>query len=153
MAVIALSGCITQKKCEQRYPHKDSVSVEYRTKDSTIYVSDSASYIMYLGCYDAYGKLTENNIRLMGEITTLKSNVVQPVVKVRDHFIKVDCVVDSLKVYLKWKERYTSEVKTVTVEVNKITWWQMTQIWMGRILMVLIASGIIYVILKLVKKV
>lgn len=153
IAVIALTGCITQKRCEQMFPHRDSVSVQYLTRDSTVFVSDSASYMMYLGCYDAYGKLTDDNVRLMGEITTLKSNVVKPVVQIKDRFIKVDCVVDSLRVYLKWKERYTSEVKTVTVEVNKVTWWQKTQIWMGRILMVLIVAAGVYVTLKLAKKV
>ena len=53
----------------------------------------------------------------------------------------------------KWKEKYTSDVKTVTVEVNKVTWWQKTQIWMGRILMVLIVAAGVYVTLKLAKKV
>ena len=84
---------------------------------------------------------------------TLKSNVIKPVVQIKDRFIKVDCVVDSLRVYLKWKEKYTSDVKTVTVEVNKVTWWQKTQIWMGRILMVLIVAAGVYVTLKLAKKV
>ena len=109
--------------------------------------------LLYLGCYDSLGNLTTDYIRLQGEVEQLQGRNVKPIIIVKDKYIQVECLVDSSKVYLQWKEKHILKQDTLLKEVttNIVTSWQWFQIWSGRVFFIVLIAVIIYAILKLKK--
>lgn len=86
----------------------------------------------------------------MEEIRTLKESArVQQALELKDNRLTVKAVVDSMGIYLTYKERRREDqkvqvVETVIVkEVNILKWWQKTLICFGIISIVLSALSII----------
>ena len=102
-------------------------------RDTIIYKSDSAGFRAMLEC-DSLGR-----VRLKAIENYYAGQMIRPKIEFRDRYIKVDCVIDSVKIYATLKDRYTvKEQKTDTVtiqEVNKLTSFQWFQIWTGKVLL------------------
>lgn len=153
-SIFFLASCVTQQRCLEKYPPKDSTTIVYLPKDTTIYIpADSSMKLLYLGCYDSLGNLTTDYIRLQGEVEQLQGRNVKPIIIVKDKYIQVECLVDSSKVYLQWKEKHILNQDTLLKEVttNIVTSWQWFQIWSGRVFFIVLIAVIIYAILKLKK--
>jgi len=118
---ILLSSCITQKKCEDRFPSKDSVSTSVIYKDSLVFIGDTLyfagdSVVIHdsIKCPDYY-KETK-----VGRITST--------VSIKNGKLKVVCHEDSLQHILdsvitirtKTASEFKSE-KSKPVEVFKTT--------------------------------
>jgi hypothetical protein len=83
-------------------------------------------------------------------------NSQDPTIDISDNILKVVMPVDSMAIYAKLRDRYTftskSELKNDVKEVNVLTGWQWFQIWLGRILSILLLIAIIYIIIKFKSK-
>jgi hypothetical protein len=156
-ALLMLSGCITQQKCDRKFPCKghDSLSVITNTKlvyrDTTIYVylpgqtvRDTvkiyldANSIMHSDVSKLYTSLAESwawveNGKLMHRLTQNDTLLAQHI---------KNAIMQSFSTVT------TSENKTIIKEVNRINGWQWFQIWVGRLFALIIA---VYFGFKVVK--
>jgi len=68
-----------------------------------------------------------------------------PQVQIKDQVLKVDCLCDSMSIYLKLKDTHITDMlkETVFVPTEKaLTAWQQVQLWLGRVLLIAITGGL-----------
>ena len=89
----------------------------------------------------------------MEEIHTLKESArIQQTLSLKDNKLTAKAVVDSMGIFLTYKERYREEQKVQVIEtviekeVNVLKWWQKALMWVG---ITSLASTAILVTLKL----
>lgn len=115
-------------------------------RDTVIEIQkDSSYYRAYLECINGKVVLKEKTVPL-----TKKGNYLRPPkVNIKDNIITVDCEAEAQKKFIKWKETYTNAVLETIVEnpyivEKELSWWQITQIFLGRtfiLLAVLLGLG------------
>jgi hypothetical protein len=148
------NSCITKQRCSERYPCPEINSISTNTsikediRDTTLYTkTDTGLVIAMLKC-DSLGNVYVSRIIALEGVLDSQP----PFLDITDNILKVAMPVDSIAVYAKLKDRYTttskSELKTIVKEVNVLTGFQCFQIWLGRFLLVLLLLAIIYVVLK-----
>ena len=122
-------------------------------RDTTIIIPpDSAWLKAWLQC-DSTGNI------LMQQLELKSSNFVMPMARLEyitpsSAILSLDCKTDSLEMVIRLKERTIRHLQqsqtTQYIEVErKLTWWQQTQIHLGRALLVLLAAAVVYAIVKL----
>ena len=98
---------------------------------------------------------------LLRELQTANGKTTSTAITVVRHdtvtLFEVNCNTDSLELQLKIRDRQIRQLsnsRTVeTVEVEKrLTWWQITQIYSGRIFLALIAALAVFTVTKLYLK-
>lgn len=109
---------------------------------------DSSYYKAYLECVNGQVVIKEKTVPL-----TKKGNYLQPPkVNIKDNIITVDCEAEAQKLFAQWKEIAIAAVidtlikNPYTIE-KELSWWQETQIILGRIflfLAVLIGLGFVF---------
>ena len=147
--VFSVIGCKTKKVIEKTIIVHDSIHVEnVKMHDSLINVikrNDSASIRLNFKC-DSLGQIYITKInQLAGE-----KQKIQFVFK--DNMIYVKCQVDSLSIAIKWADKITKtsstnskvEIQTIVQEVNRLTQWQVLQMWGSRLFVLLIVLYILY---------
>lgn len=139
VAGILLSGCVTRKNCNRKYPPQivrhDSIirdTIE-RVRDTTIYIPPDRAYLK------AWVECDENGKLLMKKIENYEAGErVKPKIIVRDNYVEIECEVDSASIAHHWIETHTKAVdsnkEVTTVEINVLTGFQWFQIWGFRIL-------------------
>ena len=147
-----LSGCISQKRCAERYPvaERSTVFVQHDTvtsvKDSLIPLpADSGLIKALLECQD--GKV------VVKEILSIKPGKrVVPFFSVQNNVLTTGAKIDSSSIYFAWKETHIKESKiesrTIEKTVYKVTGFQNFLIWSGGIAWAII---VILVALKLIR--
>ncbi|MDP1621727.1 MAG: hypothetical protein Q8M08_05230 [Bacteroidales bacterium] len=132
-----LSGCITQKRCAERYPsaERSNIYVQHDTitnvKDSLIPMpADSGLIKALLECQD--GKV------VVKEILEVKPGKrVVPFFSVQNNVLTTGAKIDSSSIYFAWKETHIREsrIESRTIEktVFKVSGFQNFLIWSGRI--------------------
>lgn len=132
VALETLCGC-----CPKLYPHKTEntehlVTVTETIKDTIIQVQPDSSIVQALIRCDSTGRAR------LEEIRTLKESVrVQQTLALKDNKLTAKAVVDSMGIFLTYKERYREEQKFQVVEtviekeVNILKWWQKALMWIG----------------------
>lgn len=134
--LLLLSGCgLGRRYCEKYHPPTiidtswvDTVRSVYH--DTILYPApaDSGLIEAYLEC-DSLGQ-----VRLKQIMRYMAGKLTVPHLMIRNNLATFDCKVDSMKVFaIVWNK--TIKIKEVkannaTIEVNKLTWWQRTQIIM-----------------------
>ncbi|MBS7253511.1 hypothetical protein [Flavobacterium branchiicola] len=97
---------------------------------------DSSSYNALLECLN--GKVVLKNVIQAEPGRTLKS----PKVRLDNNTLQVDCNLKEQELYATWKSKQVKDVqeKTITVTkfVNYLTFWQKVQIWLGKLLLLLL---------------
>ena len=97
---------------------------------------DSSSYNALLECLN--GKVILKNVIQAEPGRTLKS----PKVRLDNNKLQVDCNLKEQELYAAWKSKQVKDVQikniTVTEFVNYLTFWQKIQIWLGRLLLLLL---------------
>lgn len=97
---------------------------------------DSSSYNALLECLN--GKVVLKNVIQAEPGRTLKS----PKVRLDNNTLQVDCNLKEQELYAAWKSKQVKDVleKTITITkfVNHLTFWQKVQIWLGRILLIIL---------------
>lgn len=121
---------IVQDCCPKLYPHKMEntefiVTVTETIKDTVIQVQPDSSIVQALIRCDSTVRAR------LEEIRTLKESArVQQTLELKDNRLTAKAVVDSMGIYLTYKERHREEQKVQTnetvieKEVNVLKWWQ-----------------------------
>ena len=144
VALATISGC-----CPRLYPHKTestehNVTITETIKDTIIQVQPDSSIVQALIKCDSTGRARLEEIRTLKE-----SSRIQQSLALKDNKLTAKAVVDSLGIYLTYKERHKEEQKVRTIEtviekeINVLKWWQKALMWVGIISIVLSALSII----------
>jgi len=132
-----MSGCISQKRCAERYPvaERSTVFLQHDTvtsvKDSLIPLpADSGLIKALLECQD--GKV------VVKQVLELKPGKrVVPFFSVQNNVLTTGAKIDSSSIYFAWKETHIREsrIESKTIEklVYKVTGFQNFLIWSGGI--------------------
>lgn len=97
---------------------------------------DSSSYRALLECQN--GKVVIKNVTQAEPGRNLKS----PKVRLENNKLNVDCELKEQELYARWKSQQVKETEVKTINttkfVNYLTFWQKVQIWLGRILLLVL---------------
>ena len=100
---------------------------------------DSSYYKAYLECVN--GKVV---VSQKFKVESHKGNYLEaPKVQLQDNILKVDCRAEAQALYAKWIDKYTLEHQQITKNIPyavplDLSWWQKTQIWAGRLLLLIV---------------
>lgn len=112
----------------------------------TVFITpkDSSYYKAYLECVNGQVVISKPLLK--------KGNYLQPPsVNIKDNILQVDCQAEAQKLFAKWKDNYTTESKATIQKIpypieKQLSWWQITQIWCGRLflfsLFVLVSASV-----------
>lgn len=130
---------IVQGCCSKLYPHKTEstehvVTVTETVRDTVIQVRPDSSIVQALIMCDSTGRARLEEIRTLKESARIRQTLA-----LKDNKLTAKSVVDSMGIYLTYKERYLEEQKVQVVEtiiekeVNVLKWWQKSLMWMGAV--------------------
>ena len=125
----------------------DSVKVVERWRDSIIYEEPDKAWLKgWLEC-DSVGQV------LLRELEIERGRHITPHIKIVNDTLYVECKTDSLERLLKIRDleiKMLKEMQTeVVVEVEKeLSWWETTQMKMGRLFLIVIAVLVIITVIK-----
>ena len=151
--IIFLSALAVASCCPKLYPHKtesteNMVTITEAIRDTVIEVQTDSSIVQALIRCDFTGRAR------LEEIRTLKESArVQHTLALKDNKLTAKTVVDSMGIYLTYKERYREEQKIQVVEtviekeVNILRWWQKALIWIGTAALVFVLGKIIAILI------
>ena len=121
-----------------------TVTVTETIRDTIIQVQPDSSIIQALIKCDSTGRAR------LDEIRTLKESArVQQTLALKDNRLTAKAVVDSMGIFLTYKERYREDQKVQVVEtviekeVNVLKWWQKVLMTIGIVSIIILASTII----------
>ena len=159
-AILSLQSC-----CHKLYPHTTEVtekteSVIETIRDTVIMVQPDSSIIQALIQCDSTGRARLQEINALKESARLQQTIsIEPEPKAyKPAVITVKATVDSMGIYLTYKERYkeTAQIQKIETiiekEVNVLKWWQKLFIWLGSISTILIILTLVYALVKLMVK-
>ena len=164
--IIAMAAILSmQSCCHKLYPHTAEVtekkeSVTETIRDTVIMVQPDSSIIQALIQCDSTGRARLQEINALKESARLQQTIsIEPEPKpYKPAVITVKATVDSMGIYLTYKERYkeTAEIQKIETiiekEVNVLKWWQKLFIWLGSISTILIILTLVYALVKLMVK-
>ncbi len=120
---------------------------------------DSSYYKAWLECKDGKVILTPNpSPKERGAAAKAGKYLKTPKVVVQDNILTVDCEAEAQKLYAQWKDTYIKEnvqnIKKIPYPVEKtLTWWQKTQIILGRLFLGLIVICVTLGVLRYFKRI
>ena len=135
--IIFLTTLVAVSCCPKLYPNKmesteHTVTVTETIRDTIIQVQPDSSIVQALIKCDSTGRAR------LDEIRTLKESArVQQTLALKDNRLTAKAVVDSMGIFLTYKERYREDQKVQVVEtviekeVNVLKWWQKFLMWTG----------------------
>ena len=146
LAAVALAAllAIPQGCCPKLYPHATEtteriVTVTETIRDTVIQVRPDSSIVQALIRCDSTGRAR------LEEIQTLRqSERFRQTISLQDNRLTSKAVIDSMGIYLTYKDRYREEQKVQTIEtviekeVNILRWWQKALTWAGVISTILL---------------
>jgi len=146
--LILFFGCVTQKRCNQKFPpvsetiYKDSIIEREITVyvDTIIYVELPAREIIKEVKVPVPITFKSDTVFAVGDYSSAKAWIVKRELKLKLNEgakIKID-LEKAIRETTYWKEKYINEKKTVVVEVNKLKKWQIALIGIGFISIILI---------------
>lgn len=150
VALATFCGC-----CPKLYPHKTentehTVVVTETIRDTIIQVQPDSSIVQALIQCNSTGRAR------LEEIRTLKESArVQQTLALKDNRLTAKAVVDSMGIFLTYKERYREDQKVQVVEtviekeVNVLKWWQKVLMTIGIVSIIILASTIIAKFIRL----
>ncbi|SFD93905.1 hypothetical protein [Flavobacterium phragmitis] len=140
--VISLFILLIVISCRSPKPVQNENKIQTITITETLHdtvfkiAKDSSSYNALLDCIN--GKVVLKNVIQAEPGRTLKS----PKVRLDNNTLQVDCNLKEQELYAHWKSKQVKDVLekniTITKFVNHLTFWQKVQIWLGRLLLILL---------------
>jgi hypothetical protein len=123
------------------------VTVKEILRDTILNVeADSSFYQAYIDCVNGKPVIRENEKQGDKPKTKKGKSLQAPKVTIKDNQLSVNCYQEAQNLFFKWREQFIKEFEKevkvpapVTVE-RDFTWWEITQMWIGRI--VLFIAGI-----------
>jgi hypothetical protein len=140
---VVLASCGSSKPATAE--NKTTITLRETVHDTLFKIEkDSSSYLALLECQN--GKVAIKNVIQAEPGRTLKS----PKVRLDNNQLKIDCEAIAQELLAHYKDTYqaSNTVVSVPFEVNKITWWQHTQIILFRIYAILTLLFAIWLYLK-----
>ena len=153
-AIIALSAqsCRSSKLLTTTTLKNDSIVIIENVRDTIIILPpDSAWLKAWLQC-DSTGNI------LMQRLETYNSKTIRTIARITPTtvgaIVTLDCKTDSLEMLISVKDRtirHLQQSQTIRyIEVERqLSWWQQTQIHLGRALLALLAAAVVYATIKL----
>lgn len=157
--IIVLTALTAVSCCPKLYPHKTestehTVVVTETIRDTVIQVQPDSSIVQALIKCDSTGRARLEEIRILRESTRIQQHIsfmelgYDSLADARSNssglqrkapasVMTITSKVDSLGIYLQYKERYKEEQKVQTIEtviekeVNVLKWWQKALMWIG----------------------
>lgn len=153
---IFLFSLVLLVSCKSRRPAEPIIIEHTKTitekVHDTIYKveADSAFYQAFVECKDGKPRIVPQTVQKKdGKNTTAT-------VKLQGNTLSVSANQKALEIFKTWKSQYISEIKPQIVEVpviqkveKELNFWQKTQMWAGRIFLLLIGLSIIGFLIKL----
>lgn len=105
---------------------------------------DSSYYKAWLECKDGKVILTPNpSPKERGAAAKAGRYLKKPKVVVLDNILTVDCEAEAQKLFYEWKDVYRENMKSVLQKIpflveKPLTWWQKTEIILGRLFLTLV---------------
>lgn len=147
--IILLSAVAAVSCCPKLYPHRTeniehTITVTETIRDTIIQVQPDSSIVQALIKCDSTGQARLNEIRTLKESTRVRQTLA-----LKDNRITSKIVVDSMGIYMTYKERHKEEQKVKTIEtviekeVNVLKWWQKALMWLGIFSMIFLLITIV----------
>lgn len=139
MLYVMLIGCSPklQPHVSENVAHE--VVEKEMVRDTVVQVQPDSSIVQALIRCDSTGRARLEEIRTLRESSRMRQTLAakSPARPYQPMSVTVKAVVDSMGIYLTFKERYREEQHVRTVEtiiekeVNVIKWWQKVLMWFG----------------------
>jgi len=145
-SVLVLVSCKSPKPVLSEEKTK-TITITETVHDTVFKIEkDSSSFRALLECQN--GKVVFKNVIQAEPGRTLKS----PKVRLDNNKLSVDCELKKQELYAHWKSQQVKEAEVKTINTTKfgnyLTFWQKVQIWLGRILLLMLVYYISRTILK-----
>ena len=141
--LLIFTSCKSHQPIIQKEIVKDSIVV--KVYDTIFNIEkDSSSLKALLECQN--GRIVLKEIKNENSGRALKT----PKILIKDNFLQVDCFSEAQKKFATWKETFVKSYKEINkpIVTNILSWWQKTQIYIGRTALVLLAIWILSLIYK-----
>jgi len=142
-SVLCMVSCKTQPLLiESEKVLTETIREEVR--DTIVVVGEDKALVKALLTCDSVGQV------LIMQILSYEAGrqIKPPDIEINDNILTATAKIDSFSIYLKLKDRYIerNEAKTVTqtIEVNKLTKWQQTRIYIANVLLILLPLALGY---------
>lgn len=154
--IILLSALAAVSCCPKLYPHRTeniehTDTITETVRDTVVQIQPDSSIVQALLECDSTGQAR------LAEIRTLKESArVRQTLALKDNKLTAKSVVDSMGIYLTYKERYREEQKSQIVEtiiekeVNVLKWWQKSLMALGLIFSIGIGGKFLLKLMKTV---
>ncbi|WP_232279342.1 hypothetical protein [Myroides odoratimimus] len=124
-------------------------TVEEVKRDTVMVIpADKSQYVAELAVQGNKIVVKDANIKRS------KNKVLQPPkVQLQNNKLIVDCESEAQRLFFEWKDKFIKEQKVVETRIPvavplSLSWWQQTQIWLGRGFMLLVFFGTAGFIIK-----
>ena len=156
LAAVALAAllAIPQGCCPKLYPHTTEnteriVTVTETVRDTVIQVRPDSSIVQALIRCDSTGRAKLEEIQTLRQSERLRQTI-----SLQNNRLTAKATVDSMGIYLTYKDRYKEEQKVQTIEtviekeVNILRWWQKSLMWAGAAVLI---AAVLLAAVKLTK--
>ena len=148
-AALAALLAILQGCCPKFYPHTTEnteriVTVTETVRDTVIQVRPDSSIVQALIRCDSTGRAKLEEIQTLRQSERLRQTI-----SLQDNHLTAKATVDSMGIYLTYKDRYREEQNVQTIEtviekeINVLRWWQKALMWAGVISTILLLGLIV----------
>jgi hypothetical protein len=141
--LLAMTSCRSRKVIIQKEIRTDTITETLRDTFFSV-EKDSSSYRALLECQN--GKVVVKAVTGTSSGRKLKN----PKVVIHDNVLQVDCKAEAEKLFAFWKEKHIKSytIKNEPIITNELTWFQKTQIYIGR---TAVALAMLYLLLLIFK--
>lgn len=141
--LLLTTSCGSKKYVIQKEITKDTI---VETLHDTVFsiAKDSSYYKALLECQN--GKVVVKEVKKTKSGRKLNT----PKVVIRDNQLNVDCTTEAERLFASWKSTFIKSYKEINKPIitNELTWFQKTEIYIGRFLLLIL---ILWILLKLFK--
>ncbi|AJA68196.1 hypothetical protein HX025_12750 [Myroides odoratimimus] len=152
LLALLLMSCGSRKTAINMQPtttEQITQTVEEVKRDTVLIIpADKSQYVAELAVQGNKIVVKDANIKRS------KNKVLQPPkVQLQNNKLIVDCESEAQRLFFEWKDKFIKEQKVVETRIPvavplSLSWWQQTQIWLGRGFMLLVALGMTGFIIK-----
>jgi len=135
-SVLVLVSCKSPKPVLSEEKSK-TITITETVHDTVFKIEkDSSSFRALLECQN--GKVILKNVTQAEPGRSLKS----PKVRLDNNKLNIDCELKEQELYARWKSKQVKEIEVKTINttkfVNYLTFWQKVQLWLGRLLLLVL---------------
>lgn len=150
---LGVVSCVSKKPQEPVIIEKTK-EVFTTIKDTVFTVkADSSYYYAFVDCVNGKPVIRETpETKSQSKPGTILN---QPKIKLNGNALEVECYKSAQELYHQWRETYIKEHEQTPIYVDQpvykdkpLTWFQTTQIWLGRIFLGFLAVIVLVLILK-----